>query len=66
MSERAGSVNSSYGGDLRKMIAATPCPCNGQAQAPATSMTGQGPGYENYDIPRNLGRQVSNPPLSLC
>merc|ERR1719495_1747708 len=64
MSERAGSVNSCGPADLRRMIAATPCPCiggsstsgqvgpNGQGQQQR-----QGPGFENYDIPRNLGRQ---------
>ena len=106
MSERAGSVNS-CGPDLRRMIAATPCPCTGgttfknykykytmtticqyrykytmtdmykykytittTTPTPGSSTSGQagpngqgqqqrqGPGFENYDIPRNLGRQV--------
>ena len=74
MSERAGSVNSSFNPELRKMIAATPCPCSGSSPTPASVGPGQGPGqgqgqgqgpsqgpgYENYDIPRNLGRQVSS------
>jgi len=55
MSERAGSVNPSIHQDMRRMIAATPCACSGE-QAPAVQSQ-SGPGFENYDIPRNLGRQ---------
>ena len=39
------------------MIAATPCACGGEQASTVQSQTG--PGFENYDIPRNLGRQVS-------
>ena len=65
MSERASSVNS-CGPDLRRMIAATPCPCTGgTTPAPANGVGQQRPGagFENYDIPRNLGRQVSPTPI---
>ena len=62
MSERASSITS-YGPDLRKMIAATPCPCSGQE--PPGGGGSQGPGFENYDIPRNLGRQVGADGLTL-
>jgi len=55
MSERAGSVNSSIAQDMRRMIAATPCACSGE-QAPAVQAQ-PGAGFENYDIPRNLGRK---------
>jgi hypothetical protein len=56
MSERAGSANPSLAQDMRRMIAATPCGCSGETP-PAVQHSG--PGFENYDIPRNLGRQVS-------
>lgn len=44
------SSGSSSGSELRRKVAATPCGCVDSVA---------GPGYENYDIPRNLGRQVS-------
>ena len=68
MSERASSVNS-CGPDLRRMIAATPCPCTGGSSTAApgsgsgVGQQRQGAGFENYDIPRNLGRQVSPTPI---
>jgi len=55
MSERAGSANPSMGQDMRRMIAATPCACSGEQASTVQSQSG--PGFENYDIPRNLGRQ---------
>ena len=47
------SVVSSGGSDLstRRMVTASPCSCGLQQPLP---------GHENYDIPRNLGRQVSH------
>ena len=36
----------------RRMVAASPCTCGQQPPQPLQ-------GHENYDIPRNLGRQVS-------
>ena len=39
-------------GEMRRMVSATPCGCG-------DSVAGSVGGYENYDIPRNLGRQVS-------
>jgi len=56
MSERAGSVHPSIPHDMRRMIAATPCACSGE-QGPAVQQSQSGAGFENYDIPRNLGRQ---------
>ena len=44
----------------------TPCPCTGgNTPAPANGVGQQRPGagFENYDIPRNLGRQVSPTPI---
>ena len=48
------SSSSGSGSDMRRVVAATPCGC-----ADSLAGSGAGPGYENYDIPRNLGRQVS-------
>ena len=53
MSERASSVMSTSS-DMRRMVAATPCGCGDSGPGELT-----GTGHENYDIPRNLGRQVS-------
>ena len=49
---RTDSLLSSGSGEMRRMVAATPCGCG-------DSVAGSVGGYENYDIPRNLGRQVS-------
>merc|ERR1712079_261496 len=60
MSERASSVTShvSANSDIRRMIAATPCSCDGPGPgAGQFQQHSQGAGFENYDIPRNLGRQ---------
>ena len=60
-SERASSVTShvSANSDIRRMIAATPCSCDGPAGGHQQQQVG-GAGFENYDIPRNLGRQVQS------
>ena len=55
MSERASSVISN-GSDMRRMVTAAPCGC-GDSGSDTSSVTVAG--HENYDIPRNLGRQVS-------
>ena len=56
---RTDSVVSSASSEMRRVVAATPCGCADSLPAPLTGGAGGGPGYENYDIPRNLGRQVS-------
>ena len=43
---------SAEAGHHRRMVAASPCSCG--LQQPLQTMQG----HENYDIPRNLGRQV--------
>ena len=65
MSERASSVTSqmSNTSDIRRMITATPCSCDGPGAGQHQQQQGGGgggPGFENYDIPRNLGRQVGH------
>ena len=55
---RTDSVVSSGSSEMRRMVAATPCGCGDSVTGSVGSAGGPG-GYENYDIPRNLGRQVS-------
>ena len=57
---RTNSVLSSSSGssEMRRMVAAAPCGC-GDSELGSVGAGGSGAGYENYDIPRNLGRQVS-------
>lgn len=45
-----------FGPEMRRVIAAAPCGCGGGEGATAAAPQ-QGQGYENYDIPRNLGIQ---------
>ena len=56
VSERSAASGVSSLGSVeagqRRMVAASPCTC-GQQQPPQPLQ-----GHENYDIPRNLGRQV--------
>ena len=55
VSERSAASGASLGSveaGQRRMVAASPCTC-GQQQPPQPLQ-----GHENYDIPRNLGRQV--------
>ena len=55
VSERSAASGVSTGSaeaGQRRMVAASPCTC-GQQQPPQPLQ-----GHENYDIPRNLGRQV--------